>query len=112
MGYSSSVGVRSMFSVYLKALSEQLAIHKITVNEVLCGFVQTDRLENSIERKARQRKLSKKKLRDEIVSKIPMQRFATPDEIGSVVKFLASDEASYITGQGIIVDGGLTRTAF
>ena len=56
--------------------------------------------------------MSKKKLTDEIVTKIPMHRFATPDEIGSVVRFLVSDDASYITGQGIIVDGGLTRTAF
>ena len=112
MGYSSSVGVRSMFSVYLKSLSDRLAAHNITVNEVLCGFVQTDRLDNSISRKAKGRKMSKKKLTDEIVTKIPMHRFATPDEIGSVVRFLVSDDASYITGQGIIVDGGLTRTAF
>ncbi len=47
-------------------------------------------------------------LREKVCASIPMQRIATPDEIANVALFIASDEASYITGQAIVVDGGMT----
>jgi NAD(P)-dependent dehydrogenase (short-subunit alcohol dehydrogenase family) len=111
-GYSPTVCARLQLSGYLKALSTQLAPVNIRINEVLCGFVQTDSLARSIRRRARSNHISSQRMEREIISHIPLGRLAYPEEIGNVVRFLASDEASYLTGQSIIVDGGLTKSVF
>ncbi|MHB8891178.1 MAG: 3-oxoacyl-[acyl-carrier-protein] reductase [Candidatus Limnocylindrales bacterium] len=79
-----------------KALAREVASRGITVNAVAPGFVVTeltDGLPDSV--------------KDAIKGATPLGRFATPDEIAAAVTFLASDEAAYITGQVLGVDGGL-----
>ena len=74
----------------------EVASRNITVNYVAPGYVETDIVEHlSPERKA------------QILSRVPLVRFAQPDEIASMITFLVSDEASYITSQIIAVDGGM-----
>lgn len=74
----------------------EVASRNITVNYVAPGYVETDIVEHlSPERKA------------QILSRVPLGRFAQPDEIASMITFLVSDEASYITSQIIAVDGGM-----
>ena len=76
-----------------KALSQEVAKRKITVNAVAPGFIQTDMTED---------------LNADMYKKmIPMERFGQPEEVASVVAFLASKEASYITGEVININGGL-----
>jgi 3-oxoacyl-[acyl-carrier protein] reductase len=79
-----------------KSLAKELASRNILVNAVAPGFVQTDMTEKLTEEQ-------KKKLFDQI----PLKRVAKPEEIAKVVKFLASSDADYITGQVISIDGGL-----
>ena len=76
-----------------KALAQEVAKRKITVNAVAPGFIKTDMTADLKE--------------DELKNMIPMNRFGTADEVAEVVAFLASEKASYITGEVISVNGGL-----
>lgn len=79
-----------------KACARELAGKGITVNCVAPGFIETDMTEKlSDEQKAR------------LLSQIPLGRFGAAEDVARVVRFLASDEASYMTGQTIHVDGGM-----
>jgi 3-oxoacyl-[acyl-carrier protein] reductase len=79
-----------------KALAREVASRGITVNAVAPGFVTTELTEGLPDN-----------VKDAIKGATPLGRFATPDEIAYAVTFLASDEAAYITGQVLGVDGGL-----
>ncbi|AUG80328.1 3-oxoacyl-ACP reductase [Kitasatospora sp. MMS16-BH015] len=81
---------------FARSLARELGQRNITVNVVAPGFVATDMTAVLSEER-----------RTEIVSSVPLGRYADPAEIASVVRFLSSDEAAYITGAVIPVDGGL-----
>lgn len=76
-----------------KAMAQEVAKKKVTVNAVAPGFIRTDMTKDMDEA--------------QLKSMIPMGRFGNPEEVASVVGFLASEEASYITGAVINVNGGL-----
>ena len=81
----------------------------IRVNSVHPGFVDTPLLKKGFERWAqRDPSLSVQMLKDGVVHNTPMKRLAQPSEIGKVVAFLASNDASYMTGSEVVVDGGWT----
>lgn len=80
---------------FTMALAQEVARKGITVNSVSPGYVATSLVMTVDE-----------KIRNDLVSKIPMQRMGKPSEIANTVQFLASDKASYITGANIPVNGG------
>lgn len=80
-----------------KSLAKELALRNITVNAIAPGFIETEMT----------LKL-KDGLRKEICEKIPLKRFGKPEDIAGLVNFLTSDDASYITGEVIVIDGGLS----
>lgn len=81
---------------FARSLARELGSRSITVNVVAPGFVDTDMT-----------KVLGEERRAEIVSQVPLGRYAQPDEVAAAVRFLASDDAAYITGAVIPVDGGL-----
>ena len=75
-----------------KALAQEVAARSVTVNAVAPGFIDTD--------------MTKELPQDELKQLIPMKRFGKPEEVAKLVKFLLSDDASYITGEVISINGG------
>lgn len=90
--FPTSAVFRAGLAAYTKLFADQFAAHNIRMNNVLPGFI--DSLPE----------------RDEFRQRIPMGRYGTTDEIAAMVSFLASDDAAYVTGQSIRIDGGITRS--
>ena len=107
-GLGVSNTVRAAVGNWSKTLATELAPVGITVNNVLPGATSTERLRAIIDGRAAQTKRSAQEIEDEMKAEVPMGRFADPSEIAAAVVFLASPEASYITGINIPVDGGRT----
>lgn len=81
---------------FTKSLAKELAGRNILVNAVAPGFIETDMT-----------KVLKDEVKSNILNSIPLKREGKPEEVANVVKFLASEDSSYITGQVISVDGGM-----
>ena len=81
---------------FTKSLAKEVASRNILVNAVAPGFIETNMTE-----------VLKQEVKDEIAKNIPLKRMGTPQDVANVVKFLASEDSSYITGQVISVDGGM-----
>lgn len=79
-----------------KTLAREYAGRNITVNAVAPGFIETRMTETLPE-----------KIKESMLSEIPLGRFGKPEDIANAVSFLASDESSYITGQILLIDGGM-----
>ena len=79
-----------------KAVAKELGSRGITVNAVAPGFIDTDMTE-----------ILSEKIKDSLMDNIPLKRLGNPSDVANLVAFLASDEAGYITGQVINVDGGM-----
>jgi 3-oxoacyl-[acyl-carrier protein] reductase len=93
-----------------KTLSNELAEHGILVNAVCPGWTWTERVKELAAAQAEKTGKRSEEVIAEWVSQIPLKRLAKPEEIASVVAFLASEKASYITGAVIQVDGGFIKS--
>ncbi|MCH7827307.1 MAG: SDR family oxidoreductase [Bacteroidetes bacterium] len=92
-----------------KSLSNELGKYNITVNNVAPGYTLTNRVYEIAASKAKEMNTSHEEILFEIAKSIPMNRLAAPEEIATLVVFLASMKASYITGCTIPVDGGFVK---
>lgn len=90
---------------FTKSLAAELASDSIRVNAIMPGYIHTPMVEGMSKDSNPNNPES---VIDGIAAAIPLKRLATPLEIGELAAFLASSEASYITGQGIVIDGGST----
>ena len=104
-----SNSLRNAVIGFAKTLSNEVAKYNITVNNVAPGYTLTNRIYDLAVNRSKQDNKSHEEVLIEMTREIPMNRLASPDEIASVVLFLASNKASYITGNTIQVDGGLTK---
>lgn len=100
--------VRASEISWSKALSFEIAKHGITVNNILPGPTETAGLKKILSILAKKKGISFEKFKNEVIDSVPLKRFALPSEIANVALFLASDEASFITGTNIRIDGGFT----
>jgi 3-oxoacyl-[acyl-carrier protein] reductase len=104
-----SNGVRPGVVGMLRALATQLAPQGITVNNVAPGYTLTERVHHVFEEGAARRGVTEEEAAQAVTDAIPMGRMGQPEEQAAVIAFLASERASYITGQTILVDGGMYR---
>ena len=95
-GQSNYAASKAGIIGFTKSIAKELASRNITANAVAPGFIQTD-MTNVL----------KDEIKYEIESTIPLKRLGTAEDVAKVVKFLASDDSNYITGQVINVDGGM-----
>jgi 3-oxoacyl-[acyl-carrier protein] reductase len=107
-GLGVSNTIRGAVASWAKTMANELAVHGITVNNVLPGATGTGRLKSIIENKAAKSGENINKVEEEMLAEIPMRRFGSPEEIAFAAVFLASAQAAYITGTNIVVDGGRT----
>jgi 3-oxoacyl-[acyl-carrier protein] reductase len=102
--------VRAALAGYLKTLAAEVAAEGVTVNMVLPGRIDTDRVNELDQIASRARNLDIGEVRRQSESAIPAGRYGTPAEFGAVAAFMCSATAAYVTGTAIRVDGGLIRT--
>ena len=107
-GLGVSNTIRSAVANWSKTLANELAAYNITVNNVLPGATNTQRLKTIIDNKSKAGAVTTDSVIQEMTAEIPAGRFAEPEEIANAVAFLASPAASYITGINLPVDGGRT----
>lgn len=105
-----SNALRSALAGWSKTLAREVASDGITVNLVLPGRVSTQRIRELDESRAKREGKSIEDVVRSSVASIPMQRYGDPEEYASVVAFLASCKASYITGTMVRVDGGMIQS--
>ena len=95
-GQSNYAASKSGILGLTKSIAKELGSRNITVNAIAPGYIQTEMTDTLDET-----------LKDDLMKSIPLQRLGKPEEIASLVCFLASKEAAYITGQTLNVDGGM-----
>ncbi len=103
---------RSAVTAFAKTLSNQVGKHNITVNNVAPGYTLTSRLYELAVSRGKAIGESHEHVLASMTTDVPMKRLARPDEVASMILFLASEQASYITGLTIPVDGGITRATY
>ncbi len=109
-GLGVSNTVRAAVANWAKTLSNELGPSGITVNNVLPGATNTGRLQEILEKRAREQRKTVEEVADKMRSSIPLNRFAEPAEVAAAVAFLATPAAAYITGINVPVDGGRTKS--
>ena len=95
-GQSNYAAAKAGVEAFTKSLAKEVGKRDITINAVAPGFISTDMTENNKGVNA-----------DYLVKEIPLGRFGKPEEVASLISFMCSDGASYITGQTIHINGGL-----
>ena len=95
-GQSNYAAAKAGVEAFTKSLAKEVGKRDITINSVAPGFISTDMTENNKGVNA-----------DYLVKEIPLGRFGKPEEVASLISFMCSDGASYITGQTIHINGGL-----
>lgn len=109
-GLGVSNTVRGAMANWAKTLAAEVAVHGITVNNVLPGATDTERLQSLIAGRAKKEGKPVPEVEAAMKAAIPARRFADPREVGRAIAFLASPWASYVTGINLPVDGGRTAS--
>jgi len=109
-GLGVSNTIRGAVGNWSKTLSVELGEFGITVNNILPGFTETERLNEIVKVKAQKEGTTEKVMAEIMKSYAPAKRFAKPEETANAIVFLASEAASYINGVNLPVDGGRTKS--
>jgi 3-oxoacyl-[acyl-carrier protein] reductase len=111
-GLDLSSGARAGLTSFLAGVARSVASSNVTINQILPGKMDTDRLRSSIAFSAEKQGISNEASEQQTISEIPASRLGTPDEFGALCAFLCSTHAGYLTGKNYLIDGGLSQSAF
>ena len=111
-GLDLSSGARAGLTAFLAGIARGVSQHNVTINFLLPGPFDTDRLRSNAEIGAKRQGISLEAFQKARAEAIPPKRFGTADEFGATCAFLCSTHAGYITGQNILMDGGIFPGAF
>lgn len=109
-GLDLSSGARAGLTAFLAGVARTVAMHNVTINQIMPGAFDTDRLRSGFERAAKQNGGDLEAITAARRNAIPAKRFGNAEEFGALCAFLCSDQAGYITGQSILIDGGAVVT--
>jgi 3-oxoacyl-[acyl-carrier protein] reductase len=112
VGLDLSSGARAGLTAFLAGVARSVAASNVTINFVLPGTFDTDRFRSNIEATAKKKNISYDAAYAERVGTAPAKRIGQPDELGTMCAFLCSTYAGYITGQSILIDGGVYPGTF
>jgi len=107
-----SNSIRAAVTGFARTLATEVATDGITVNNMLPGYTRTERVEQLADSTAAKEGRTRRDILARFESEIPMKRLGEPDEFAALAAFLASERASYITGQSIAVDGGWIKALY
>src|ERR1700744_4203862 len=111
-GLDLSSGARAGLTAFLAVVARSVAASNVTINFILPGIFDTDRLRSILEGPAKGKGVSLEPARTERIATVPAKRFGEPKEFGAACAFLCSEQAGYITGQNFLIDGGRFPGAF
>lgn len=111
-GLDLSSGARAGLTAFLAGVARTVAGNNVTINNIQPGAFDTDRLRSNIQSTAQKAGKSEEEAAKARMAGIPARRFGQPNEFGAACAFLCSAQAGYITGQSLLIDGGMVNTAF
>ena len=111
-GLDLSSGARAGLTAFLAGVARDVAHANVTINAILPGMFDTDRIRNNFANAAARQNVPEDKIRTDRINGVPAKRLGEADEFGNLAAFLASAHAGYITGQNLLIDGGAFRSAF
>ena len=106
-GLDLSSGARAGLTAFLGGVARSVAGSGVTINNILPGSFDTDRLRSNMEANAKKRNIPVEQARAERIATVPAKRLGEPAEFGAACAFLCSVHAGYITGQNLLIDGGV-----
>ena len=112
-GLDLSSGARAGLTAFLAGVARTVADKNVTINNILPGAFDTDRLRGTLSKTAEQKRQERRGSSPKrALASIPARRFGEPAEFGAAAAFLCSAQAGYITGQNLLIDGGAFNGAF
>jgi 3-oxoacyl-[acyl-carrier protein] reductase len=111
-GLDLSSGARAGLTAFLAGVARTVAASNVTINFLLPGPFDTDRLRAGIAANAKRQNISIEDAARARMNTVPAKRFGTPEEFGAACAFLCSAQAGFITGQNLLLDGGAFQSAF
>jgi 3-oxoacyl-[acyl-carrier protein] reductase len=112
VGLDLSSGARAGLTAFLAGVARSVAASNVTINFLLPGTFDTERLRSNIASNAKSNGISFDEAKADRIASVPARRFGQPDEFGAACAFLCSAQAGYLTGQNLLIDGGAFPGAF
>ena len=112
VGLDLSSGARAGLIAFLASAAREVSHANVTINSILPGMFDTDRLRGTTTKMAALKGITEAEMAANRRKDVPAGRFGTPEEFGKLCAFLCSAHAGYITGQNILMDGGVNPSAF
>ena len=106
-GLDLSSAARAGLTAFLAGVARNVATHNVTINNILPGYFDTDRMRAGIKAAAGRQGRPESEVEADMQANVPANRFGDPAEFGEACAFLCSSQAGYITGQSLLIDGGV-----